>query len=109
MEQFIEQYKDQSTGVLNGFDRLVCRGSLRRLNYGWRVQFEHGGGASMEEYLWRNKILFKDYCDHVRGAVSGLGRQRWSNSRRRRYPWSFCAIRRWTRTRSRATSRRKKE
>jgi hypothetical protein len=35
MQQFIEKYRDQITGVLSGFDRLVLRGSLRRLNYGW--------------------------------------------------------------------------
>ena len=32
MQQFIEKYADQTLGVLNGFDRLVFRGSLRRLN-----------------------------------------------------------------------------
>jgi len=34
MQQFIEKYRDQITGVLSGFDRLVFRGTLRRLNYG---------------------------------------------------------------------------
>ena len=32
MKQFIEKYKGQLEGVLTGFDRLVFRGSLRRLN-----------------------------------------------------------------------------
>ena len=35
MQQFIEKYREQITGVLSGFDRLVFRGTLRRLNYGW--------------------------------------------------------------------------
>ena len=35
MQQFIEKYRERITGVLTGFDRLVLRGSLRRLNYGW--------------------------------------------------------------------------
>ena len=34
MQQFIEKYGDQITGVLSGFDRLILRGSLRRLKYG---------------------------------------------------------------------------
>jgi hypothetical protein len=34
MQQFIEGYSEQMDGVLTGFDRLVFRGSLRRLNYG---------------------------------------------------------------------------
>jgi hypothetical protein len=32
MQQFIEKYADQITGTLTGFDRLVFRGSLRKLN-----------------------------------------------------------------------------
>jgi len=34
MQQFIDRYREQINGVLTGFDRLVFRGSLRRLNYG---------------------------------------------------------------------------
>jgi hypothetical protein len=61
MQQFIEKYADQILGSLSGFDRLVFRGSLRRLNIGYwdtkrRVQVAKG----MEEYLWQNKIQFKD-------------------------------------------------
>ena len=67
MQQFIEKYREQITGVLSGFDRLVFRGSLRRLNYGWwdeklSAVVAHG----MEQYLWQNKILFKDYQQHVK-------------------------------------------
>ena len=32
MQQFIEKYHDQIMAVVTGFDRLVFRGSLRRLN-----------------------------------------------------------------------------
>ena len=51
MQQFIAKYQDQIQGVISGFDRLVLRGSLRRLT------FQRG----MEEYLWQNHVLFKDY------------------------------------------------
>jgi hypothetical protein len=33
MRQFIEKYRERINGVLTGFDRLVFRGSLRRLNF----------------------------------------------------------------------------
>jgi hypothetical protein len=66
MQQFIEKFRDQISGVLSGFDRLIFRGSLRRLNYahydkGLRAVVSQG----MEQYLCLNRILFKDYRDHV--------------------------------------------
>ena len=37
MQQFIDRYRREIEAVLSGFDRLVLRGSLRRLNYSvWR-------------------------------------------------------------------------
>jgi len=73
MQQFIEKYADQILGSLSGFDRLVFRGSLRRLNIGYwdtkrRVQVAKG----MEEYLWQNKIQFKDYARHVKRVSERL-------------------------------------
>jgi hypothetical protein len=73
MQQFIEKYKDQIAGVLSGFDRLVLRGSLRRLNYSY---WDQGLGAmvvcGMEQYLWQNQILFKDYAQHVKKVSERL-------------------------------------
>jgi hypothetical protein len=67
MQQFIEKYREQINGVLTGFDRLVFRGSLRRLNYGrYDIGLRAMVAQGMEEYLWQNKILFKDYQDHVK-------------------------------------------
>jgi hypothetical protein len=69
MQQFIEKFKDQIHGVLSGFDRLVLRGSLRRLNYGYQDRDLQSVVASgMEQYLWQNHILFKDYLDHVKSV-----------------------------------------
>lgn len=56
MQQFIAKFKDKLLGVISGFDRLILRGVLRRLTY----------SKGMEEYLWQNKILFKDYAQHVK-------------------------------------------
>ena len=69
MQQFSEKYHDQIMGVVTGFDRLVFRGSLRRLNYGWwDKQLKAMVASGMEQYLWHNKILFKDYQQHVKRA-----------------------------------------
>jgi len=67
MEQFIAKYRDRIQGVLSGFDRLIFRGSLRRLNYGhWDRNLEALVAEGMEQYLWTNKILFKDYAQQVK-------------------------------------------
>ena len=67
MQEFINKYGDHINGVLSGFDRLVFRGSLRRLNYGyWDKKLEAFVAQGMEQYLWQNQILFKDYLDHVK-------------------------------------------
>src|SRR5215210_817301 len=67
MQKFINKYRDHINGVLSGFDRLVFRGSLRRLNYGyWNEKLDAFVAQGMEQYLWQNKILFKDYLDHVK-------------------------------------------
>jgi hypothetical protein len=56
VQQFIAKFKDKLLGVVSGFDRLIFRGILRRLAY----------SRGMEEYLWQNRILFKDYSHHVK-------------------------------------------
>lgn len=67
MQEFINKFWDRINGVLSGFDRLVFRGTLRRLNFGYRdPKLESVVAQGMEQYLWQNKILFKDYLDHVK-------------------------------------------
>ena len=67
MQHFIDKYRDQINGVLSGFDRLVFRGSLRGLNYGyWDPHLQAAVALGMEQYLWHNQILFKHYADHVK-------------------------------------------
>ena len=61
MQQFIDKYASQIQGVLTGFDRLVFRGLLRRLNFGWwDVNVKSFVSTGMEQYLLQNEILFKD-------------------------------------------------
>ena len=69
MQQFIEKYGEQIQGVVSGFDRLVFRGSLRGLNYGyWDSNLKAPVAVGMEQYLGHNQILFKNYLDHVKGV-----------------------------------------
>src|SRR6266480_7493766 len=67
MQQFIEKYQDEIQGVLSGFDRLVFRATPRRLNSLYK---DHGRdimvAKGMQEYLWQNGILFKDFGRHVK-------------------------------------------
>ena len=68
MQDFTNKYRDQINGVLNGIDRLVFRGSLRGLNYGfWDKNLEANVAQGMEQFLCRSKILFKDYLDYGKG------------------------------------------
>jgi hypothetical protein len=67
MEQFTAKYQDQILGKVSGFDRLILRGSVDRLNRGiWMPSKCVVRATGMEEYLWQNKILFKDYGRHVK-------------------------------------------
>ena len=56
MKQFIARFEKQIHGTLSGFDRVMFRGSLRRLT--------HPQGMKM--YLIQNGILCKQYQDHVK-------------------------------------------
>ena len=59
MEKFINKYREEIQGTLSGFDRLVFRGTLRRLNYGrWDKGLQSMVVQGMEQYLWHNQILF---------------------------------------------------
>jgi hypothetical protein len=55
MREFIAKHRDQITGVLSGFDRLVFRGTLRS------ISFPDG----MRHYLHANDVLLKDFGSHV--------------------------------------------
>ena len=62
MKQFIAKFESQIQGVLSGFDRVVFRGSLRRLTH----------PAGMKMYLIRNGLLCKEYLDHVKKVSQEL-------------------------------------
>src|ERR1051325_2776450 len=59
MHRFTEKYADRLAGVLSGCDRIVFRGTLRRLAY----------LSGLKDYLWERKVLLKDFGAHAQ-AVS---------------------------------------
>jgi hypothetical protein len=78
MQQFIEKFGRHILGVVSGLDRLVFRGNLRRLNYGYKGWFNERPvfvARGMEIYCSLNDILFKDYADHVRRVTEQLKAQ----------------------------------
>ena len=56
MQQFIAKFEKDIQGALSGFDRVLFRGSLRRLTH----------SLGMKWYLSQNGILCKEYEDHVK-------------------------------------------
>jgi hypothetical protein len=55
MHKFTAKYSDKIQGILSGFDRLVFRGTLRRIAYVF----------GMQGYLWANQVLLKNFGAHV--------------------------------------------
>ena len=73
MQQFIEKYSEEILGTLSGFDRLVFRAAPRRLCSFYRDHSrEIVVAKGMEEYLWQNKIYFKDFGQYVRRISSRI-------------------------------------
>jgi hypothetical protein len=60
MEEFTAKFADQIAGTLSGFDRLVFRGTLRKIAY----PFGLGG------YLWANQVPMTGFGAHV-NEISG--------------------------------------
>ncbi len=51
MQEFTAKYADKIQGVLSGFDRLVFRGSLRKICHPF----------GMEGYLWAVRVPLKEF------------------------------------------------
>jgi hypothetical protein len=64
MQEFTAKYGDKIQGVLSGFDRLIFRGTLRKIAY----------ECGMKGYLWANRILFKDFGSHAHEVSEGVKR-----------------------------------
>lgn len=55
MDEFTAKFADQIAGMLNGFDRLVFRGTLRKIAYPF----------GMQGYLWANQVPMTKFGAHV--------------------------------------------
>jgi hypothetical protein len=64
MHRFTAKYADRLVGTLSGFDRLVFRGTLRRL------AFVEG----LQVYLSRRKVLLKDFGAHAQAVTERIKR-----------------------------------
>jgi len=72
VESFLSRHAGSVMGTLCGFDRLVIRGTLRRL----------AQSSGMKAYLWATQVLLKDFGEHaqelsrrVREASEALAKQ----------------------------------
>jgi hypothetical protein len=64
MNGFLARHADSVTGILSGFDRLVLRGTLRALS----------AVEVMMQYLSSNKVLLKDFGEHVQSVSDRVKR-----------------------------------
>jgi len=61
-KRFIQRFSDKIIGVLSGFDRLVLRGSLRRIGF----------PDGMMSLLWHKKVLLKEFEPYVHAVTELL-------------------------------------
>jgi hypothetical protein len=62
MNTFLSKFGELVRGVLNGFDRLFFRGTLRNLAY----------RDGLQHYLWANRIPYKDFAKHSEAVTQQL-------------------------------------
>ena len=62
VKRFIALYADRIIGTLNGFDRLVFRGTLRRLSF----------VEGLMSLLWKRQVLLKDFAGYAEAVTEGL-------------------------------------
>ena len=62
MHEFIARHKGKIAGTLSGFDRLVFRGTLRRINF----------VEGMWHYLHANDVLLKGFKTHVESVTERI-------------------------------------
>jgi hypothetical protein len=62
VHRFLQRHAAKVIGVLSGFDRLVFRGTLRRLAY----------AAGLRSFLWDRRILFTEFPDYAKSLTDRL-------------------------------------
>jgi len=76
MKRFIQRFSDKIIGVLSGFDRLVFRGSLRR------VAFPEG----LMSLLWHKQVLLKDFEAYVTSVTEQLKEASYETAHKQKRP-----------------------
>jgi hypothetical protein len=79
MLEFIRKHAAAVTGVLNGFDRVLFRGTFRNLIM----------GSGIKLYLSVNKILFKDAGKHFDKVSQGVKEASVEVARRQNRPMLY--------------------
>src|SRR5687767_12928835 len=62
VSEFLARQGDKVTGVISGFDRLRLQGTLRALYV----------PEIFQEYLWRAKVLCKDFKPHLTAVTARI-------------------------------------
>ena len=62
MDEFVQRFAGSVTGCLSGFDRVLFRGTFRRL--------AHVGG--LMSCLWAWRVLLKDFGGWAEGLTAGV-------------------------------------
>ena len=76
MEKFIQKNDNKINGVLNGFDRLVLKGTLLSLSY----------TAGMMSFLYQIGVLLKDFGSYVEKTTERLREASYETARRLNRP-----------------------
>ena len=64
MEEFIQRHQGRITGVLEGFDRILFRGTLRSISY----------ARGMDKFLGARGVLLKDFQAFAQGCTDRLAK-----------------------------------
>lgn len=96
MNRFTAKYADRLAGVLSGFDRLVFRGTMRRLSY----------VEGLKDYLWQRKVLLKDFGAHAQTMTERVKGACLAAAKEAGIPVQYLPSRRPARKRSPARSHR---
>ena len=79
MEKFIQKNDNKINGVLNGFDRLVLKGTLLSLSY----------TAGMMSFLYQIGVLLKDFGSYVEKTTERLREASYETARRLNRPIKY--------------------
>lgn len=79
MNKFIQQHQKKINGVLNGFDRLVIRGTLRSLAV----------KCGMIDFLNRIGVLLKDFGSYVEKTTGKLKEASYSEAKKQNRPIKY--------------------